>query len=80
MPLSAYQEQAFKAFFLDVGLLAAKAELSPRIILEENRIFTEFKGALAEQYVQQIPLGDTSSTCRLFNLPLFAIHQLTPLL
>lgn len=152
MPLSAYCNQVFKAFFLDVGLLAAKAELSSRIILEGHRIFTEFKGALAEQYAQQelraacriepyywaaengngeidfliqhdmelipieikaeanlqskslkafcrrhlsriavrsslagwneqeMPVGDNGENCRLINLPLFAIHQLTSLL
>lgn len=52
-PADAYREQAFKAFFLDVGLLGAKTNLPPDVILEGNRIFTEFKGALAEQYVQQ---------------------------
>lgn len=52
-PADAYRESAFKAFFLDVGLLGAKAGLPPDVILESNRIFTEFKGALAEQYVQQ---------------------------
>ncbi len=52
-PADAYREAAFKAFFLDVGLLGAKAGLPPDVILESNRIFTEFKGALAEQYVQQ---------------------------
>lgn len=52
-PPDAYRENAFKAFFLDVGLLAAKTRLPVDVILEGNRIFTEFKGALAEQYVQQ---------------------------
>lgn len=52
-PPDAYREGAFKAFFLDVGLLAAKVNLPVEVILDGNRIFTEFKGALAEQYVQQ---------------------------
>lgn len=52
-PPDAYREAAFKAYFLDVGLLGAKAGLLPDVILDGNRIFTEFKGALAEQYVQQ---------------------------
>lgn len=53
LPLSAYRDGAVKIFFLDVGLLAAKSELDAETILLGNRIFQEFKGALAEQYVQQ---------------------------
>lgn len=52
-PLSYYEDGAFKLFFLDIGLLCAKSELSPKTILEGNRVFTEFKGALTEQYVNQ---------------------------
>lgn len=52
-PPAAYRDKAFKVFFADVGLLAAMADLQAQTILEGNRIFTEFKGALAEQYVQQ---------------------------
>ncbi len=53
IPLSAYADARFKLFGLDVGLLAAQCELDERTLLEGNRIFTEFKGALTEQYVQQ---------------------------
>ena len=53
LPLSAYRDGAMKIFFLDVGLLAAKSGLDAETILLGNRIFQEFKGALAEQYVQQ---------------------------
>ena len=53
MPLSAYTDGAFKMFFLDVGLLAARCRLAPSVILESNSIFGQFKGALTEQYVQQ---------------------------
>lgn len=52
-PADAYRESAFKLFFLDVGLLGAKSNLPVSAVLDGNRIFTEFKGALAEQYVQQ---------------------------
>ena len=52
-PADAYRESAFKLFFLDVGLLGAKSKLPIDAVLDGNRIFTEFKGALAEQYVQQ---------------------------
>jgi predicted AAA+ superfamily ATPase len=54
LPLSAYQDfSAFKLFLHDVGLLGAMAELNAKIIIEGNAIFTEFKGALTEQYVMQ---------------------------
>ena len=53
IPLASYEDGAFKLYFLDVGLLCAKADLSPKTILEGNRIFTEFKGSLTEQYVNQ---------------------------
>ena len=60
MPLSAYAEQnAYKLFFLDVGLLAAISELDAGSLLDGNDIFVEFKGALTEQYVCQQLLSDT---------------------
>jgi predicted AAA+ superfamily ATPase len=37
----------------DVGLLSAKSGLDVRTLLEGSRVFTEFKGALTEQYVLQ---------------------------
>lgn len=54
MPLISYMEQSsFKMFMLDVGLLAAKTNLSAKTLLEGNRVFEEFKGSLTEQYVAQ---------------------------
>jgi len=38
---------------LDTGLLCAKAMLDAKVIIEGDRIFEEFKGALTEQYVLQ---------------------------
>lgn len=53
-PLNAYQDfQAFKLFVLDVGLLGAMNKLSAKVILQGDRLFEEFKGALTEQYVLQ---------------------------
>ena len=43
------------------GLLGAISELDARSLLEGNRVFIEFKGALTEQYVCQQLLSD--STC-----------------
>jgi predicted AAA+ superfamily ATPase len=54
IPLVAYQDtSAFKLFLHDVGLLGAMAGLNVRTIIEGDEIFTEFKGALTEQYVMQ---------------------------
>lgn len=59
IPLDSYKDDAFKVFFVDVGLLAAKADLGARVIIDSNRIFQEFKGALTEQYVQHQILAGT---------------------
>lgn len=54
LPLIAYMEMnSFKMFLSDVGLLAAKGNLPVKVLLEGNRIFEEFKGALTEQFVAQ---------------------------
>ena len=54
LPLSAYVEPAnFKVFLVDVGLLGAMCGLDPVVVLSGNTVFTEFKGALTEQYVCQ---------------------------
>lgn len=59
MPLTAYQDfSAFKLYMLDVGLLAAKNGLDLKSLLEGNRVFEKFKGALTEQYVQQQLIAD----------------------
>jgi len=53
-PLSAYADSnAFKIFLIDVGLLGAQSNLSPQVIIDGNLLFTEFKGALTENYVAQ---------------------------
>lgn len=54
LPLKSYEDKSvFKIYVLDVGLLSAMSGLGQATILEGNRIFTEFKGALTEQYVLQ---------------------------
>lgn len=63
VPLAAYKDfSAYKLFFLDVGLLGAMSELDAQTILEGNRLFVEFKGALTEQFVLQQLVCDTSYT------------------
>lgn len=54
LPLKSYEDKAsFKIFAVDIGLLGAMCELDPDTIVKGNNIFTEFKGALTEQYVLQ---------------------------
>lgn len=54
IPLKAYEDlKAFKLFLLDVGLLGCLAGLGQRVLLDGNSLFSEFKGALTEQYVCQ---------------------------
>ena len=54
MPLKSYEDSsAFKLYMHDVGLLGAISALPPSAILEGNSIFTNFKGAMTEQFVLQ---------------------------
>ena len=54
MPLIAYQDlHVFKLFMVDVGLLSALSGLDVKTLIDGNVIFTEFKGALTEQFVMQ---------------------------
>lgn len=52
MPLSAYEEQdAFKVYACDCGLLRRLAKLPAQVILDPVANYTEFKGAMAENTV-----------------------------
>jgi len=54
LPISAYDDlSAFKLYLIDVGLLRRLSLLDPVAVREGNRLFTEFKGALTENYVLQ---------------------------
>ncbi|MDR3244272.1 MAG: AAA family ATPase [Elusimicrobiota bacterium] len=63
-PLKAYENfGAFKLFIHDIGILGAMVGVSARAIIDEENIYTEFKGALAEQFVCQELTAN--------NIPLF---------
>lgn len=65
MPLKAYEDaSSYKLFLLDVGLLAAMTDLDIQSLLEEDRLFSDYNGALTEQYVLQ-------SIMNLNRLPIF---------
>ena len=54
LPLSAYSKSnAFKLYLNDVGLLCSKFSLTAQSAISGNRLFTEFKGILSENYVLQ---------------------------
>lgn len=60
IPLKTYADfSSYKLYFVDVGLMGAHAGLDARSILDGNALFTEFKGAITEQYVLQQIVCDT---------------------
>ena len=64
LPLSAYDDLgAFKIYAVDVGILRRLSHLPTTAFAENNRLFTEFKGALTENYVHQ-------ALIRSFEVPL----------
>jgi len=60
LPLVAYKElSAFKLYHNDIGLLGAMTKLNAKTLLNGDDIFTEFKGAMTEQFVfQQLVLNE----------------------
>jgi predicted AAA+ superfamily ATPase len=63
LPLSVYADNdIFKLFINDIGLLGAKAHLSPDLILDKNKMFVEFRGAMSEQFVFQELRANTVDT------------------
>ena len=59
LPLRSYEDRsAFKIYCVDIGLLGAMCSLDSAALIEGSRVFTEFKGALTEQYVLQQLVGD----------------------
>lgn len=54
LPLSAYDNlSAFKIYLCDGGLLRVMAQLPADVLWTENPLYTEFKGAMAENMVLQ---------------------------
>lgn len=65
LPLKSYMDLSqFKIFSVDIGLLSAMSELNKKTLLEDNNLFIEFKGSLAEQFVCQQLIS-------MFNLNLY---------
>ncbi|MDR0848875.1 MAG: AAA family ATPase [Propionibacteriaceae bacterium] len=54
LPLAAYAApDTFKVYSLDIGLLAAQAGVSAKMIFDGSGVYTQFKGTLAEQFALQ---------------------------
>lgn len=54
IPLKSYEDiNDFKLYIHDVGLLCAMGDIAPSAILDKDELFSEFKGAVTEQYVLQ---------------------------
>ena len=65
LPIAAYDDlSAFKIYLVDVGLLRRLAHLAPTAFGEGNRLFTEFKGALSENFILQSLLTQFEVTPR----------------
>ena len=58
LPVEAYaQSNIFKIYLLDPGLLAAMADIPARILVEGDRLFTEYKGAFIENLAAATLVG-----------------------
>ena len=54
LPLAAYEDfSAFKMFLSDIGLMGAMSNIPVQSLLNGNMRFSDFKGALTEQFVLQ---------------------------
>lgn len=51
-PIKSYEDNScFKIYMLDIGLLSNMNRIDANIINEQEKVFVEFEGSLAEQYV-----------------------------
>lgn len=54
LPLAAYEDfSAFKMLLSDIGLMGAMSNIPVQSLLNGNMLFSDFKGALTEQFVLQ---------------------------
>ncbi|MDR1354747.1 MAG: ATP-binding protein [Propionibacteriaceae bacterium] len=60
LPLNPYRDgKAFKLYASDVGLLGCQAGIDRETLSDGSALYTEFKGAMAEQFVLQQLLAQT---------------------
>ena len=69
LPISAYDDlAAFKLYLVDVGILRRLSLLAPSAFGEGNRLFTEFKGSLSENFVLQALKKQFEATPRYWSV------------
>ena len=68
LPIAAFDDlSAFKIYLSDVGLLRRLSQLDPSAFIEGNRLFTEFKESLSENYVLQALVNQFEVTPRYWS-------------
>ena len=68
LPLAADDDlEAFKLYSADVGILGRLASLKPSTVLEGSSLFTEFKGALTENFVLEALLAQLDTPPRYWS-------------
>lgn len=68
LPLSAYEDlSAFKLYAADVGVLRRLSQLDPSAYGDGSRLFTEFKGALTENFILQGLIRSQETTPRYWS-------------
>ena len=74
LPLSAYDDlSAFKIYAADVGVLRRLSLLPTTAFAEGSRLFTEFKGALTENYVHQSLIRQFEAAPRYWAEPQYEV-------
>ena len=54
LPLKAYEDMnAFKLFMLDTGLLCALSGIEANVLIDGDKLLTDYKGAITEQFALQ---------------------------
>jgi predicted AAA+ superfamily ATPase len=54
VPIMAYADtESFKVYLIDVGLLGSLVDLQSDVIVRGHKLFTEFKGAMTENFIAQ---------------------------
>ena len=54
IPLKSYEDlSSFKIYALDIGILRVLSEIDASVYMDSSSLFSEFKGALAENYILQ---------------------------
>ena len=68
LPVSAYDDlSAFKIYMADTGVLRSLSNLDPSVYAKKNELFSEFKGALTDNYILQCLSSQFPVACRYWS-------------